>query len=489
MAETRVLNTDVVIAGAGTSGLVAAIAAAEGGASVVLFEKASIPGGPLNLQNGPMGPFAVESKVQRQRYMALTRDEAFRIIMEYSHWRANAPLVRAIVDKSGDTIEWLKERGIEFSDHSPAALYAGGEFTWHTLKGRPPAMAKALTARAKEQGVDIRVSSPVKTILKENNRVTGVIAENNPGKSIRASSGAVIVATGGYANSEDMISKYAGFDLGRNLFYVTDLGLTGDGIRMAWQAGAAEEGMGVMILQSNIPGPGIKETQLAAIRRQPYLLVNLHGKRFCDEGTVRNFPFGGNAIARQKDKTAFLILDETTVQYMEKKGIDHGLGAGIPPTTKIVDLNAQIKRCMDHGNKNLFLADSLNELAKRIGVDPTALGKTVDEYNRCCQSGHDDLFAKNPEFLQPVRQPRFCAFRILPYALGTIGGIRINEKTEVLNQEDEVIPGFYAIGNDSNRLFGDSYDVRLPGTAMGFAVNSGRIAAQSALQYIHQGSR
>ena len=124
---------------------------------------------------------------------------------------------------------------------------------------------------------------------------------------------------------------------------------------------------------------------------------------------------------------------------------------------------------------------------KRSELILTALEKTIDEYNTCCQSGHDDLFAKNPGFLQPVRRPRFYAFRILPYALGTIGGIRINEKTEVLNGEDEVILGLYAIGNDSNKLFGDSYDVRLPGTAMGFAVNSGRIAAENALQYIHKG--
>jgi fumarate reductase flavoprotein subunit len=486
MAETEVLKADVVVIGAGASGLVAAIAAAEGGAAVVLLEKADAPGGPLKLPDGPMGPFAVESKMQRQRYMALTRDEAFKIIMEYSHWRINAPLVRAIVDKSGETIEWLEEQGIEFTDNSPVGLYAGGEFTWHTLKGRAPAMAKALVTKAREKGVEILLETRATKILREGNRVEGLIAWDKSGKPIQVEGKAVIIATGGYVNNKEMIRKYAGFDLGRDLFFITDLGLTGDGIRMAWETGAAEEGMGILILQSNIPGPGIRATQLPAMRRQPYLMINVHGKRFCDEETVRNFPFAGNAISRQKDRTAFLVFDQNTVTYMEKKGIDHGLGSAIPPATRMVDLGTQIRRCLDDGNDNLFVADSLNELGKEIGVDPDAFRGTIDEYNRCCERGHDALFAKNPQFLQPVTRPPLYAFRMRPYSLGTIGGIKINEKMEVLNREDEVIPGLYAVGNDSNGLFGDSYDVRLPGTAMGFAVNSGRIAAENILNYIRE---
>ena len=99
-----------------------------------------------------------------------------------------------------------------------------------------------------------------------------------------------------------MIKKYTGFDLGRDLFVARDVGLTGDGIRMAWEVGAAEEGLGPLVLNFSIPGPGIVGTELEIIKRQPYLLINRQGKRFCDEDIVRNWPYGGNAIARQKDK-------------------------------------------------------------------------------------------------------------------------------------------------------------------------------------------
>jgi fumarate reductase flavoprotein subunit len=119
LVQTVSLQADVVIVGAGVSGLVAGLAAAEGGANVILFEKADKPGGPLNAPGGSAGFFAVESRMQRQRYNPLTRDEAFKIIMNYSHWRANARLARVFIDKSASTMEWLEKRGVEFTDHSP----------------------------------------------------------------------------------------------------------------------------------------------------------------------------------------------------------------------------------------------------------------------------------------------------------------------------------------------------------------------------------
>ena len=101
------LEADVVIVSAGTAGLAAAISAAEGGARVIALEKASTTGGTGSMA---MGPFAVESRLQKEKGVPLTRDEAFDIFMEYTHWRVDARLVRAYLDKSGDTISWLKTR-------------------------------------------------------------------------------------------------------------------------------------------------------------------------------------------------------------------------------------------------------------------------------------------------------------------------------------------------------------------------------------------
>ena len=484
LAQDDTLKVDVVVVGAGVSGLVAGLAAVEGGASVILFEKRDIPGGTLNTPGASAGFFAVESRMQRKRYNPLTRDEAFRIIMNYSHWRANAQLVRAFVDKSPSTIEWLEQRGVEYTDHSPMGMFTGSHYTQHFVKGGGAALLKILLNQAKEKGVEIRLETPVKKLFKDGDRIRGVIVEDKSGKPTQVSAKAVVIATGGYANNKEMIKKYTGFDLGRDLFVARDVGLTGDGLRMAWEVGAAEEGLGVLILNFTIPGPGIAGTELDIIKRQPYLLINQQGKRFCDEDVVTNWPYGGNAIAKQKDKIVFLIFDGKTKKYMEEEGLDHGTATTFLPSTKLVNFDARVKNAMDAGNQNVFMTGSLKELAEKIGVHSDDLQETVSQYNRFCEKGHDDLFAKNPKFLHPIKQPPFYAFRMVSFFLATTGGIKINEKTEVLNKEGEVIPGLYATGNDSVGLYGDTYDLWLPATAFGFAINSGRMAVENALQYI-----
>jgi fumarate reductase flavoprotein subunit len=494
LAKAETLKADVVVIGAGASGLVAGIAAAEGGASVIMLEKMDMPGGPLSLPpeiKGPPGLFAVESRIQRKKYIGLTRDEAFKMIMDYSHWRANAQLVRAVVDQSASTIEWLEQYGSEYTAESPVTLFPGSLFTWHLLKGSSQNLAKTLVAKAEEKGAEIHLATPVKKILKNRDRVGGVIAEDRSGKGVQINAKAVIIATGGYANNKEMIKKHTGFDLGYNLFYANrylqkpDVGLTGDGIQMAWEVGAAEEGMGVLILSLDLQGPGCIGTQLRAMARQPYLWVNQQGARFCNEETVKHWTFAGNAIAGQKGRYFFLIFDGNTKNYIEEEGLDHGFDFNLfPPTTKIVNLDAQIESCLAKGNENVFTANSLEELGNKIRVNPDGLKKTLNEYNKFCEKGHDDLFAKDPRFLHPVQQPKFYAFRLFPSFFATVGGIKINEKTEVLTKEYEAIPGLYAIGNDSNRLYGDTYDLWVPGSGLGFAMNSGRIAAENVLRYI-----
>jgi fumarate reductase flavoprotein subunit len=483
-ARANTPKADVIVIGAGVSGLVAGLAAAEGGASVILFEKMDKPGGPLNAPGGSAGFFAVESKMQRQRYNPLTRDEAFKIIMNYSHWRANARLARAFLDKSASTIEWFEQRGVEFTDNSPMGMFTGSHYTQHFVKGGGAALLKVLVEKLKEKGAEIRLETPVKKLFMNGDRIGGVIVEDKSGKTMQVTAKAVIIATGGYANNKEMIKKYTGFDLGKDLLVARDVGLTGDGIRMAWEVGAAEEGLGVLILNFTIPGPGIVGTELDIIKRQPYLLINRQGKRFCDEETVTNWPYAGNAIAKQKDRTVFLIFDGNTKKYMEEKGLDHGSTTTYLPATKLVGFDARVKGALDAGNQNIFMADSLKELADKIKIDADVLQQTVTQYNRFCEKSHDDLFAKNPKFLHPVNQPSFYAFKMVPFFLATMGGIKINENTEVLTKEDEVIPGLYATGNDSVGLYGDTYDLWLPATAFGFAMNSGRIAAENALQYI-----
>jgi fumarate reductase flavoprotein subunit len=100
------------------------------------------------------------------------------------------------------------------------------------------------------------------------------------------------------------------------------------------------------------------------------------------------------------------------------------------------------------------------------------------------EAGHDALFNKNPKYLRPIKQPKFYAGRIFPSAYGSLGGIRINYKMEVLGKDYKVIPGLYAAGTDANNLYGDTYIFALAGNTMGFAVNSGRMAGENAAEYL-----
>lgn len=479
-APAEAVEADVVVVGAGAAGLSAAVAAAEGGAKVVVLEKMPAVGGTTNFAEGV---FAVESRLQREKNINYSRDEAFKYLMEYTHWRANARLARAFIDKSADTINWLEENGVQFKE--PAANYPGGLMTWHIVDGRGKALAQALYESAKEKGVTVMLRTAGRKLIQDDaGRITGIITKGSggKGKEVQINTKAVVIATGGYINNKEMLDKYTTF--GRDIVPVGNAQKMGEGIQMAWAAGADEFGTDVLQLyRPGIPGEG-PESHLNAPARQPYLWVNKLGDRFCDETVIFSWPYAGNALANQPGRVMYVIIDEDTKQYLIEEGIDVGVGVMVPVATKLTNLESDIERGVEKGF--VFVASSVKELAGKIGADPKRLQATIDEYNRMADQRQDTLFAKNPKYIRPVRTSKFYAFKAVPFALGTLGGIKINHKTEVLNKAQEAIPGLYAAGNDAGGMYGDSYDVVLSGSTLGFAVNSGRIAGENASQYIKQ---
>jgi len=483
MAENTV-RTDLVVVGSGATGTVAALTAAEGGAKVILIEKMRSLGGVSNFAEGM---FAAESDMERRQYVTYSRDDAFKTIMEYSHWRANPRLVRAFVDETAATITWLHELGVEFEELS--TNMPDGSLVWHVLKGpereRASLMMKTLASRAKEKGVDFWLDARVKEVLKEGGKVTGVVAEKD-GKEIRVNARAVLIATGGYANNKEWIKKYTGFDLGVNLIPIGNVDKMGDGIRMAWQIGAAEEGMGVLQLLRGGPvlGPGLSFIgPIESAASQPGLWVDQDGERYCDESIQGNFSLDGNAMTRQKGRYVFAIFDDSNVRHWEKNGTDFGTGRIFPPGSRL-KIGETLEEALENKAPDLFAADSIEELARKIGMNPVALKATVEEYNGFCEKGHDDLFAKDPKYLRPIKEAKFFALKCNAVFLGTLGGIKVNHKMEVVDKKDNPIPGLYAGGMDAGGIYGDSYDVKTCGGTLAFAVNSGRIAGKNVLKYI-----
>jgi fumarate reductase flavoprotein subunit len=404
--------------------------------------------------------------------------------MEYSHWIANPRLVRAIVNESGATIGWLQQQGIVFTDAT--INMPDSPRTYHIIKGKGEAVIKALTTKAKEKGVVVQLGTPVKRLIKQGDGIKGVIVEDN-GEDKQVYARAVIIASGGYANNKEWIKKYTGFDLDVNLVPVGNVDKMGEGIRMAWEVGAADEGKNLLELFRVGPiGPEFAMGgQIEIATLQPGLWVNLRGERFCDESVAFYDSSVGNVNAKAKEGFSYTIFDEAALQRMLEKGIDKNPNVGTLPGSKPTDIRRQLQTALERGTTEIFKAESVAGLATKMNVNPAVLKATIDEYNAFCEKKHDDLFAKDVKYLHPIIGPEYYAVKARTVFLGTMGGIKINEKAEVVDKKEAVIPGLYAAGFDAGGMYGDSYPIKVSsGLASAFALNSGRIAGKNALKFI-----
>jgi fumarate reductase flavoprotein subunit len=481
------VQADFIVVGAGGAGLAAAVVAADGGARVAVLERLHVTGGATAFATGT---FAVESKLQKRLGIHITTDEAFRQHMFYTHYLSNPRLVRAIIDKSANTIDWLEERGTEFIE--PEAFFPGAPRTWHTMKLDGRGITKALEETARDLGVLIHFRTRAKNLIMEEDRVVGIRAEDQDGNTIEYHAKAVLIADGGFANNEAMMEEHTQAGSHTIEMAVGQIGKEGDGIRMAWDAGAAKEGASLLQLG---PPRVVKKTQkgkskkdrfdkhITAILRQPFLWVNANGDRFLDESEL-SFPHIGNAMSKQPGQVLFNVFDDASRKRLEKEGIKAGVGMYSDQGMKIPDVLQAMQMSID--DEEAWIADSIVELAEKMDVDSKRLKATVDEYNGYCDQGRDALFAKDHDYLEPVRTSPLYAIKGHPTHVGTLGGIRINHKTEVIKAGSQtgldVIPGLYAAGNVAGGMYGDTYDAsHTIGLTSAFAVISGRIAGESFL--------
>ena len=195
------LKAHIIVIGGGGTGLAAAVAAAEKGAKVILLEKRRAAGGNTALARGI---FAAESPVQKRMKIDAERDKLFKIAMSYSHWKVNPKIVRAFVDKSGDTIQWLEEKGLKFED---VLHYYPNQIprVFHVPEGRGAGLVKFLVKKCEEMGVRVLYGTAAKKVLTgEKGKVTGVLAATKE-REFRIIGKSVIIGTGGYSGNRELL--------------------------------------------------------------------------------------------------------------------------------------------------------------------------------------------------------------------------------------------------------------------------------------------
>lgn len=483
------INCDVAVIAAGPAGLAAAIAAAESEKKVIVFEKAAVTGGTANMG---MGPFAVGSSLQKDMLESLTVEKAFEEYMRETRWHVDARLVKNYFEKSGDTIDWLMDMGVQFA--GVKKYFPGSHRTWHMVMpedGGIPGprsagtMCKRMTERAAELGVEIRTETPVKKILMNDGAACGVLAVDKNGDEISCEAKAVVIATGGFGNNVEMIKENTGYTFGTDIFNFRIPGVDGDGLKMAWEAGAGKGRMSMEKITHLIAG--VKNDMflpLTNVFNQPNLIVNLEGHRVMNEELLENTSYAANVVDIQKDRRVFSILDKHIVGVYKRNGVD------VPnDMTKMFGnimeyFDKMMPNAVEAAPESMIIADSIEELAEKMGCPADELKKTIDEYNESCDDNWDQVFGKDRQFLRPIDTAPFYAAAFSVGAYGSLGGILIDSDLRVLTEEHAPIPGLYGAGSDVNDIYDGSYVFTFPGNTMGFALNSGRMAGENAAEYI-----
>jgi fumarate reductase flavoprotein subunit len=502
------LKADIVIIGGGGSGLSAAASALEQGAkSILILEKRNKLGG--NAVN-PAGLLAANSRLQARLGMNTSRDQVFRHAMEYAHWKLNAPLIRAIVDRSSDTIEWLEKKGIHFTNivtHFPNQ----NPNTYHMAAGKESTGAQIVKALSQQCEASSKVKILTETsaqhlLVDQQGKIIGVTAVDKNKKPLNINTPCVIVCTGGYSGNEQLIKKYDPF-YHKEEVIPRGIPQKGEGIRMTSEIGAVLDGMGVYEWEQFFWGSACLTV---LVRQACTLWINKKGKRFTDE-SILVMGDAANAIGRQPGRSIYCLFDETIKKKIEAMPLtplsemflkfDETVikkireGQSTPLQEKFIrgeDSEAGTAYFADQVEKDLktFSAEgkvkisrSWDEIAEWIGAQPDVLRSTVREYNEYCERGHDAAFTKDPLTLAPLIRPPFYAVKNGVALTNTHGGTKINERMEVLNKEDDPIPGLYAAGVETGAHDWDSYNMWLSGHSFGFTINSGRIAGEEAVKY------
>lgn len=511
-AKDEEIDADVVVVGAGGAGLAAAVRSIQHGEKVVILEKypqiggnTSRAGGPMNaaepdwqkkfkalpgekqtleeLAKTPIEKIDPEyrddfKELQKQikEYVDSGADYLFdstllheiqtylggkRVDLKGNEIHGKYALVHELVTNALNSVKWLADLGVKF-DETDVTEPVGG--LWR--RGHKPiepmgyAYIHILGDWVKDHGVNPYLETRAEDLIIKNGKVRGVVAKRADGSTLTVHAKAVILTAGGFGANTKMVQKYNTYwqKIDDNIATTNSPAITGDGINLGLEAGAALVGMGfIQLMPVSDPKTGELFTGLQTPPAN-YIMVNQKGKRFVNEFAERD-TLAKAAIAN--GGLFYLIADDKikeTAYNTTQESIDAQVKAG-----------------------TLFRADTLEDLAKQVGMDPDTLVQTIKTYNEDVDKGEDPEFHKNVFDLKCEVAPFYATPR-RPAIHHTMGGLVIDTMAHVLDKDGEEIPGLYSAGENAGGIHAGN---RLGGNSLADIFTFGRIAANTAYADIY----
>lgn len=442
------LTTDIVVVGGGMAGLAAAVKADELGASVILLEKMSFTGGNSALSTGILHFGATD--YQAAAGIADTKEAFYEFAMAKSENRRDPVQVRLIADHGSDAVNWLASTGVEISDK--VSLITGGDpniARGHQALPNAAAMTATVTEYAIANGVDVRLNTPAtELIVDESGAVCGVIAKDNDGNILKIQADKVVLAVGGFVGDPAMIEKYWGMT---GVGYAGTAGTTGEMIDACIALGAD-----TMDIEQPWLTPTVEyETDMlitAMVLAGGAILVDDEGNRFCDEEA--SYAQTSAAVQALGQDYVYEVLDTHTAEAVDYKF----------PSYQAMGV--------------VIEANTLEELAEKIGVPAENLVATVETYNAAVRGDQADPFGRTIVHEECNKAP-YYAIRVRPGTVMSAGGLKVNENFEVIKTDGTTIPNVYATGEMTGGYRAYGY---IGGDALGHALVSGLIAGQHAAE-------
>ena len=501
------IQTEVLVIGAGCSGLVAANFSAMEGAKTLLIEKYEVGTG---LRGSAIG--AVGSRKQKEAGVDIDPVEICNDLVHYSLNNSSYDLHRLWADHSAEAVDWYCDLcdgvdqcriDLEWNMPEQETRYkcwptGHGAMLDNGKTGKDEASAEGVTYSLIEQNflsydnAELRYGTGLECLIKENDRVVGAYASNADGEYLRidASKG-VIVATGGYANNADMFMALQA-DSVKSLCGVVPFGnfnAQGQGIKACLWAGAVKDAAPTCMIfdrglmrADQLPGsPFDMDFEYLHMATQPFLKVDIEGDRITNESSPYDFLI--HALAQKSEQRAwFDIWDSNWPEdidrfhtigcstLIKREGTNQMDPEGIEGTAAIIESQIEAGK--------IVKADTLEEIADAFGIDKENFLKTVEEYNALFDAQNDSRYGKEAFRLSELRTPPYYACKLSGIVLCTLDGIEINTDFQALNAEGKPIEGLYVIGNDSGNYYNGTYPNLAAGLNAGRCVTFGMLCGK-----------